>query len=307
MTERDPEQEDEPGRSERLVDALRRAATDAASRETLRELGERARGIVEELSRNARNRAAAADEARTTASAHRDPGDRPARGPGAGGGQEQVPPELFRRILELKGGVTELSDALTAVLERLETVEEQLGEPGTSLELRVDRGLERCEQLLSGLAHRLDRSAAAAKERGETVSRECAGPVLVVASSSGVRAALCEGLESQGLRCVAAKDMPSAFRAHARVRPAVALLAIGAEQDDRSGVLADWKEETEQGNLPPAVVLIEETDDALVRARAAGHGFPFVVREYGSAAMAAALRRFVRDGGSAGPPNPPEE
>lgn len=296
MTDQDRDNEDSPGGAERLFEALRNVATDDGTRETLRELGARARGIVEDLASNARQRAAAA-EARAAADAASARREREAA---HGGGRQDagLTVELQSRLVELRSCVDEVADTLEATVERLETIEEQLGDPGDRVEARLAQGLEHCRHLLLGLEHRVARATAAA---GPETEAPPAGArlVLVVAADSATRAGLCVDLEKQGLRCVAASDFARALRVAGSRRPRAALVVPDGEASARAELMDDWKEGEEQGSLPPAVVLGAARPGDGLREQAAAFGFPFVGKEHGAAALAASLLRSMRGHGDA--------
>src|SRR5205085_5844207 len=148
------------GTTERVLEALRHVATDLASdlggSEAISELGDRARGIVADLAASAKRRI---DTARTAQSA--DPSHKNRDSPGF---QSSEPSErsgdpygenLPRRIHELRACVSEVADVLEATVERLETIEGQLGDPDQSVEQTLKDSLERCERVLMGIEHRV--------------------------------------------------------------------------------------------------------------------------------------------------------
>lgn len=309
MTEQDPDNNDAPAGAERLFEALRSAATDAGTRETLRELGDRARGVVEELARSARSRAAAA-EARAAAEAEQQRRERetPTAARRSGSASSSVPPELARGLEELRGCVLGVADTLEATVERLETIEAQLGDPEEHVDARLARGLEHCEQVLRGIEHRVERAAAetAAEGPGQT-SASAAAPVLVVASSSAVRASLCIDLERQGLRCLAASGLVAARRLAADGGAVAAVLVPDPEPPARAEMLEDWKDAEDQGSLPPAVVVDDGGGASGPGRLAADLGFPVTSTRHGAAALAAGLVRIARAAGAAEPTQFPEE
>lgn len=295
MTDQDRENEDSPGGAERLFEALRNVATDDGTRETLRELGARARGIVEDLASNARQRAAAA-EARAAADAASARREREAAH-GAGRPDAGLTVELQSRLVELRSCVDEVADTLEATVERLETIEGQLGDPGDRVEARLAQGLEHCRHLLMGLEHRIARAAVTAGPDAEPPAE--APLVLVVAVDSAIRAGICVDLEKQGLRCVAASDFARALRVAGSRRPQAALVVPAGDPSARVELMDDWKEGEEQGSLPPAVVLVAGRPGDGLREQAAAFGFPFVGKEHGAAALAASLLRAMRGHGDA--------
>lgn len=307
MTERDPESNDAPAGAERLFEALRSAATDTATRETLRGLGDRARNVVEELARNARTRAAAA-EARAQAEAEaarrdREPSGSSRPGPGAAA---FVPPDLSRRLDDLKGCVVEVADTLEATIERLETLEEQLGDPGERLDAKLARGVEHCEQVLRGIEYRVER-AAAKPAHAEPSAGEPAAPatVMVVAASSARRASLCVDLEREGLRCLAASNLVAARRLGAQAT--AALLVPQPDAVEAAETLEDWKDGVEAGLLPPALVLDDAVGPRGLAEQAAARSFPVAASRHGAAALAAGLMRVADAAGRHASPQSTEE
>lgn len=314
------------GTAEELLDALRSAAGDAATRETIAELGARARAIVEGLSRVARPETGGASSSATSSSSscpgaqgaprrasaddRFDAGDRFYAGDREDDLGAASPGEvagLQRGLDALRAGVAQVGDLLEATLERLETVEVQLGDPAESVEQRVTAGLQGCERVLAGIEHRLQavevsrRAAAAAASAVSSAVSSAASSVtaqrysrdgsavrapvvLVVAPGSSRRAALCLALEREGLRTVAALDLVSAQAAAQRQRPDVALLA---PEEDHERFLDDWAEAVDDAVLPPAVALgVDEhpTRPGLLPAR----------EQHGRAALAAALFALAR-------------
>lgn len=251
-----------------------------STRETLTELGDRARGIVEELARKAAERRQQGAE--TTAQA----------------ADETVGPSdiagLGQRLGELRACVGEVADVLEAAVERLETVEQQLGDPDESLERQLRESLERCERVLMGIELRVERAAAAAQPHAVAVdvAEEPAPVVLVVAASSAHRGALCLALERQGIRTLAACDLGAALAIAARRHPPVALVdpvGFGSSERDAADFLDEWMEYQEHGSLPKAAVL-----DATAP-QAAALGWPTIRSAHGEAAMAASLVRLAAD------------
>jgi len=253
-----------------------------STREALHEIGERARGIVEELARHARTRR---DEAAATTAAY--------AAAAAGPAGEAAPPALHHRLNELRACVGEVADVLEATVERLETVELQLGDPDASIERQLAEGILRCERVLMGIEHRV----VLAVEEGvpeaprRTQRRGDVPTVLVVAHSSRRRAHLCLALERQGLRALAAADLALAVGMAVRRRPSVALVELGDWHGIGAEFLEEWKEHEEHGILPCAAVL--EAGDA---SGASALGFETINEEHGEAAMAACLTRMARDG-----------
>lgn len=310
MTDQRSDSDEAGGGAQRLFEALRGAASDAATRETLRQLGDRARGVVEELARNARSRAAAT-QARTAAdeeaAARRAAAGRCSDRGADSSAFSALAPDLRRQLDELRSCIGEVADTMTATVERLETIEFQLGDPGTGIETLLAGGLERCERMLMGIEHRFSRAAGdvdterdAGTGQGGRSGTAGQAPamlrtILVVAESSADRAAWCVGLEKQGLRCVAATDLAGALRAAGRQRAAAALVVVADSAADDGIALDDWKDAEEQGTLPPVLLLAaEEAGGAVLRSRAEALGLALGWKEHGAAATAACLLRLGR-------------
>ncbi len=248
-----------------------------STRDTLTELGERARVIVEELARKAAER-------RETSAATADEPVGPAATADVAG--------LGRRLGELRACVGEVADVLEATVERLETVEHQLGDPDENLEHELRDGLERCERVLMGIELRVERASAAASppDPAQEQPRPVGAPVvLVVAPSSERRARLCLALEHHGLRALAACDLAVALALSARRRPTIALLDLDDGRGGMRDLLDEWMEYQGHGNLPRAAVLDPEAGPGAAR------GFPSIRSEHGAAAMAACLVRLAED------------
>lgn len=297
---------DSSAAAERLLGALGAAASGLGTRETLAELGDRARGIVEGLSRHARQRREAADAAATEAAdesaSRRSAAEAAFVRPGAADAASTLPfPQVHRRLDELRACVGEVADVLEATVERLETIEGQLGDPGASVHTLLRDGVERCERVLMGLEYSV---LAETKRRGQAAAVEgvdARGPaeparapdrvtVLVVSRSSAQRARICVALERQGLAAVAATDLAVARRVCTRAKPGVALLAIDEGRDNLAALLEEWKEGEETGSLPLAALL-----DA--GSAASAFEFPNIREQHGAAAMAASLVALAgRDG-----------
>jgi len=260
-----------------------------STREALAEISQRARGIVEELARHTRaNRGEAPG-----ADANRPAGGQAwRRGTDGDRSAEQAPtPELHQRLSELRACVGEVADVLEATVERLETVELQLGDPDAGIEKQLGDGIGRCERVLMGIEHRIlarDRHDASTRIESAAERRNELTSVLVLAQSSRRRADLCLALERQGLRAFAASDLPMAVRVAARTMPAVALVDTARRHGEDATWLHDWKDHEEQGTLPSAVLL-----DFV---GTAAQGFEIIKEGHGEAAMAASLTRIARDG-----------
>jgi exonuclease VII small subunit len=263
-----------------------------STREALAEIGERARGIVEELARHTRDRRSAPAGAATGfSSASQQAHSGTSRATESARFDEAVPAGLHQRLSELRACVGEVADVLEATVERLETVELQLGDPDASIERHLCDSIERCERVLHGIEHRVVLAAAPdAREQARPVERPCDLPtVLVVAESSRRRAHLCLALERQGLRSLAAASLALAVRVSARRSPSVALVELGDRHDLAAQLLEEWKEHEERGSLPCAAVL-----DAGGAAGTPAFGFETIKEQHGEAAMAATLTRLAR-------------
>lgn len=280
--------------AERILAALGSAAAGLGARETLTELGDRARGVVEELSRHARARreaaAAAANSEASNASSKAGPTTTAAASVSDRFGEASASLPLHRRLDELRACVGEVADVLEATVERLETIEGQLGDPDAGAQKMLGEGIERCERVLMGIEHRVHRELASkARPRTEGSAAMRYQTVLVVADSSANRARLCLSLERQGLRTVAASGFAGACRVAGQAPAAVALLAIGGSRESRATFLEEWKDGEDRGILPPAAVL-ETTDGAM------GFGFAIVREDHGEAALAASLVGLAQAG-----------
>lgn len=298
MTESSRTTTDAPGNAELLLQALRSAAPDD-TREALGELADRARRIVEELARSARGRMQTAGEgAGARPVAPEDPSVAAWNAPGSGGAAaDQGPfPSLHRRLEELRTCVGEVADVLEATVERLETVELQLGDPDVAVERKLADGIERCQQVLMGIEHRV-RPASAAQVREATAQAPGEQPavtVLVVAASSHRRAQLCIALEKHGLRTLAASDPAAAWRIVSLAAPPIALLVLEGPRDARADLLDEWKQSQARGMLPAAAVLESGDDDPADEIDAASFAFATIRENHGAAAMAASLVRLSR-------------
>jgi len=201
-------------------------------------------------------------------------------GTSSAGDNEAGPPDLDRRIERLRACVDEVADLVDAGLERLETLEMQLGEPGAGVEADLAGAMERCERLLDGIDHRLDLSV----QRTSPGARGPAAPlrVLVVMASSARRADWCVALEREGMHAVAAPDQRIA-QGRLAEEAVDAVLLDGSTGDLRE---LDWWMQRESGMLPPAAVLVsagEHEPCALTR----------IDERYGPASAAAILRRLA--------------
>lgn len=274
------------GNAERLARALADVATDAGARERLGALRERAQGVVEEIAR------ASISLSESTAAAN---SPRPSAQTSAGEGPSELPELIPERLHELRACVEAVGDVLGAAVERLETIEEQLGDPDGTRERLLVASLERCEHVLQGIewmvGQRRSASAADGAPTAEPTIR-----VLVVSASSRERAQLCLALEHHGLTTVAALDQESAMESARRHRPEVAVLAFEQWRGDIAAFLGEWKAQWECGLLPPAVVVGE-------REVAIALDFARIETEYGGAALAAALLRLKSGSKAARPTN----
>jgi hypothetical protein len=258
----------------------------AAAREALAELGDRARSVVEELARHARERREAA-AARAA--------EPPSSSPFPARPAEEAMATLPQRLGEIRAYMGEVADVLEATIERLETVEQQLGDPDENIERQLAEGIARCERVLMGIEHRVGAAGTgdpapvgAVRAAPPAPAVSDAGPVLVLSRSSRRRAELCLAVERQGLFAVAAHDLASALRTAARTLPRVALLDLAGSAAERACALEEWKDYEERGVLPPAAAI------GTAEAGGSREGFEIVWEEHGAAAMAAVLVRLVR-------------
>jgi hypothetical protein len=269
-------------------EAGRTRATPA--REALAELGDRARAVVDELARHARER-------REAASAR--PYEPPPSAAMPERAAEDAMAALPQRLGEIRAYMGEVADVLEATIERLETVEHQLGDPDENVERQLTEGIARCERVLMGIEHRVEAAGPATRPaevvpRAMPVSVAGEGPVLVLSRCSRRRAELCLAVEHQGLAAVAAHDLASALRTASRTSPRVALLDLDGSPGERTAKLEEWKDYQERGTLPRAAAIGSAESDG------SRYGFEIIREEHGSAAMAAVLVRLVR-GEPAGP------
>lgn len=259
---------------------LRGAAEDFGAKETLSGLGDRARSLVEEAVRGAAAASAGAS-AEETAS--------------------RVDPTthhgLDHRLDELRSCVDEVADLLDAGLERLETLEMQLGDPDDGVERLLAEGIERCERVLGGVEQRIlgiERGLAPAEVQGRR--RRLPDPfsvrVLVVAASSARRAELCLDLERQGLRTMGAPDTTLALRWAERFAPDAALVDGGSAGE----LLDEWAGFAARGLLPVAAVLLGPDQPREERREIEARGLAWIEEQHGPAATTASLRRLLAAG-----------
>ncbi len=304
------------GSTERLLEALRNAATDLGGSDALSELGDRARGIVADLAKSARRGADSVRPAQRTSSPSTGPRD---ADPSPGGRSEDLP----RRIHELRACVGEVADVLEATVERLETIESQLGDADMSVEQGLRDGIERCERVLMGIEHRVcaaDRGAGGDGgqhgedgDHGDDPGREISGPtgrsdaggasaarrggrvptILVVAQQSRRRAELCIALEKQGLRTLAATNLMVALDVAARRNPDGALVVLDGPRESSAFLLEEWKDCEDSGRLPAAAVL-HAGDEYRAGESVSTQEWISVKEEHGAAAMAAQLKTLMR-------------
>ncbi|MFN2375694.1 MAG: hypothetical protein ABR538_04105 [Candidatus Binatia bacterium] len=284
--------EGDTGTAERLLRSLGNAAVDPDTREALAELGQRARNVVEDLARQVRLRREAqaartpADDAASAPDARSRPSPA-SMSPGESAG-------LYYHLEGVRVAIDEFADVLEGTVERLESIELQLGDPDAGVERLLGEGIERCERVLQGIEHRVEREAGqkrsptATKGQGES-GLAGARPVLVVVASSRRRARICLALEKQGLATVAAADLALALRQSVLHDPAIALLEAEGTPDVRRALLDEWKDHEDRGSLPPVAIL---TDEAAAGPSFAGR--PVVRESHGEAAMAASLHRLVQ-------------
>jgi hypothetical protein len=278
-------------------------AAGSGTREAVAELGDRARAVVEELARHARERREAA------AARAAEPSSVP---PSPERTADEAMAVLPQRLSEIRAHMGEVADVLEATIERLETVEHQLGDPDENVERQLAQGIARCERVLMGIEYRVESKAREGygfrepdrrpgssfrdthprpgySDLPENAARKVAPPrppgplVLVMSSSSRRRGDLCVAIEYQGLAAVAAHDLASALRAFARSAPAVALLDLEGIPGERVAALEQWKDYEERGALPRAAVIGIGDSEGL------RHGFEIIREEHGAAAMAAVL------------------
>jgi hypothetical protein len=283
------------------AESLLGAAGSAEAREALARLGERARSIVEQLARSASDR-----DARSASYREAFPGSagvpedaiRAADSKAKGSMLDAAMPELHRRLGELRACIGEVSDVLEATVERLETVEAQLGDADEQVERTIADGIARCEHMIAGIEHRVSRVHAVEKDRAcedLRASAQAFRTVIVVAGPSRLRAGLCVALERQGLLALAALDAIGARRALDRSGgAAAALLAFSGSAEDRLLAMEQWKSAQRDGLLPPAAVWIRRDEEPAALRDAAVCELPVLLESHGEAALAAALLEMTR-------------
>ncbi|HEY2775546.1 MAG TPA: hypothetical protein VGK20_16010 [Candidatus Binatia bacterium] len=262
-----------------LLDAVGEAFSDSDQREALAKLAGRARRLVEELARSATRRAGPRAEppvsSSTVTEERQSVPDRSSAAEEAG---------LARRLRELGSRLGEVADVLDATVERLETIESQLGSPDVAVEHKLADGIHRCERLLLGIDHRVRMREPLLEQKPAPAAQT----VLVVASDSEVRARLCLALERQGLAVRAATCGAAARRVAASTAAACALVIPDTDVGHRLLQLEDWIEGVAQGELPRAALFIERgaapPDEAL--------SMTLIHEDHGEAAMAAVLVRL---------------
>lgn len=159
-------------------------------------------------------------------------GDHPAQGrndstgEGAQTESADAPNDLDRRLHELKACVDEVADLLEGGLERLETLEMQLGDPDDDVDARLSAGVAECRDILAGIEGRLAQAS-----RSE--SPMPMGDVLVVDDDCDRRCRLCLTLEREGFAVSAAVDADSAARLLAKrpISAAIVSARIAADPD----------------------------------------------------------------------------
>ncbi|MBI5506927.1 MAG: hypothetical protein HY899_19240 [Deltaproteobacteria bacterium] len=238
-----------------------------------------------------------------------DEADAPGEAGEAGGGGDH-PEVLAERLEALRASVEELTDLLDAGLERLETVEMQLGDPDENLDAQVSVAVERCQSRLAAIEHRLGAVASILREGpagaargagfGRTIEAQRGAQrlqVLVVDGHSERRCDVCLALENQGLRCIAVADSAGAAARSRMLRPDVvlidadtapeevaALAAVLAESDAVTAAAAPVMVMTAQRPGRPGVATLRETFG----------NWPLVFRDEGEAAFAAAVTEHAQ-------------
>jgi len=226
-------------------------------------------------------------------------------------GLARDPDALAVRLDGLSASLEEISDLLDAGLERLETVEIQLGDPDENVDAQVSEAVARCESHLAGIEHRLGAAvsdlravgADSGRPAAQGRSRMPAGAqtellVLVVDADSERRCARCVALEHQGLRCLAAADAGAAALRFVAQRPGAILIDI----DTAPGAVAVLAAALEASDpaLPAATPVLVMSQKRLGRSRAAVvaevfGAWPLVFDTEGAAALAAAVIAAARE------------
>ncbi|HYC55015.1 MAG TPA: hypothetical protein VEL28_08750, partial [Candidatus Binatia bacterium] len=176
------------------LDTLATAAAQLGAGQALAELRTQASELVSEVRRAASEAAADVHVAEERAAA-------------AGSAPSEIPAELSGKIDALTSSLEEVADLLDAGLERLETVEMQLGDPDDSVDARLRSGIESCQRRLGGIEQQMRDLARAAQ--AAPVAR-AAIVVLVVDGDCRRRCDLCVTLEHRGLHTLAAGDAAAA-------------------------------------------------------------------------------------------------
>ena len=185
-------------RTETWLETLASAAARFGAGEALAELRNEARELLSEVRRAA---AEAAGDAATEPAEPRPNEDETAAA-------ASISEAVAERLDVLSSSLEEVADLLDAGLERLETVEMQLGDPDDSVDARLRSGIESCERRLGGLEQGLRELARS--QRGEP--RRSPAVVLVVDADWRRRCDLCVALEHQGFYTLAAGDAGAVSR-----------------------------------------------------------------------------------------------
>ncbi len=298
----------EDERAETWIEVLSNVVAGLRSNETLSELAVQAREALAEL--RAQGSAAAGDEDDSEAAAGEEAAADDAEVAGAVDEDSAFDPDALAAKLDvLSASVEEMTDLLDAGLERLETLEMQLGDPDENADGQVAGTVQRCESRLAAIEHRLGafastlRDAAAQPDRrpGDGWNRaaeRAAGPllVLVVDGDSARRCGLCVALEHQGLHCSAVADVAGAAPRLAMQRPDAILIHVDTAPEEAVALTAMLEDFDSATPPAPAVMVVAQRPPGRMRA-AAGKIFgtwPLVFSGEGEAALAAAVIAHTR-------------
>jgi len=218
---------------------------------------------------------------------------------------EQQRDALTSRLDALSASIGELTDLLDGGLERLETVEIQLGDPDESIDAQLAAGVERCQSRLAAVEHRLGAVASMLHEEAAKGAPAAAGAkrrddslrVQVVDGCSRRRCDLCVELEHQGLMSFAVADVAGAAARLALIQPHAILVPADTDPDEIAA-LAELLEAFGSTAMPAAATLVltpQPLGPAALSAAAEVFGaWPIFCASEGAAALAAAVVAAAR-------------
>lgn len=290
-------------RAESWVEVLSGAVSALRSNEKLVEMVSQARHALAEL--RAQAEPGGPDE-RAGKEAPRAAGEGSAAGPAPASeaGLEQERDALASRLDALSASIGELTDLLDGGLERLETVEMQLGDPDDSVDAHVAAGVERCQSRLAAVEHRLGAMASTLRadetrrsSRGAGLCGEHALRVLLIDINSRRRCDLCVALERQGFHCSAVADVGGAGARLALIRPDAILVPVDTDPEE-TAALVELLAAFSSTTMPaPATLVVTPQPLGRAGASAAAEAFgswPIVCASEGAAALAAAVVAAAR-------------